>query len=111
MRWAGDLRYVLRPLPFPAADRLVVICERHPSVAAFCVGSPPNAADWASRSRTLGAVGIARDWPFVTRDERGGEAIDGGVATADFFRVLGMAPALGRLVAPDDEGSGRGGGP
>ena len=98
---------LLRPLPFPAADRLVVICERHPSVAAFCVGSPPNAADWASRSRTLGAVGIARDWPFVTRDERGGEAIDGGVATADFFRVLGMAPALGRLIAPDDEGSGR----
>src|SRR3990172_6674729 len=98
---------LLRPLPFPAADRLVVICERHPSVAAFCVGSPPNAADWASRSHTLEAVGIARDWPFVTRDERGAETIDGGGATSDFFRVLGMAPALGRLIAPEDEGSGR----
>ena len=143
MRWAGDLRYVLRalrksptftaaavitlalsigattaifsavngillrPLPFPAADRLAVICEQHPSVGAFCVGSPPNAADWASRSRTLEVVGVARDWPFVTKDERGSETVDGGVATAAFFRVLGMAPALGRLIAPEDDGSGR----
>lgn len=98
---------LLRPLPFPQADRLVTLCERHPSVAAFCVGSPPNAADWASRSTTLEAVGIARDWPFVVRDERSGEAIDGGVATAAFFRVLGITPALGRLIGPDDERSGR----
>jgi predicted permease len=98
---------LLRPLPFPAADRLVVICEQHPSVAAFCVGSPPNAADWASRSRALEAVGVARDWPFVTKDERGSGTIDGGVATAAFFRVLGIVPALGRLITPEDDGSAR----
>ncbi len=98
---------LLRPLPFPSADRLVLLCEQHPSVAGFCVGSPPNAADWASASRTLEAIGIARDWPFVAKDERGSETLDGGVATPEFFRLLGIAPALGRLLAADDVGAGR----
>ncbi|MBI4500666.1 MAG: ABC transporter permease [Gemmatimonadetes bacterium] len=93
---------LLRPLPFPSADRLVGICEQHSSVAGFCIGSPPNAADWAAESRTLEAVGIARDWPFLRRDERGSETIDGGVVSPDFFRVLGLAPALGRLISIDD---------
>jgi len=99
---------LLRPLPFPDAGRLVVMCERHPSVpAGFCIGSPPNAADWAAASRTLDAVGVARDWPFLVRDESGSETLDGGVATADFFRVLGVQPGLGRLIAPGEEGGAR----
>ena len=90
---------LLQPLPFPAAGRLVVICEQHPSVpAGYCIGSPPNAADWAAASRTMDAIGVARDWPFIAKDERGSETLDGGVATPDFFRVLGIAPALGRLI-------------
>ncbi len=97
---------LLRPLPFPSANRLVVICERHPSVAGFCIGSPPNAADWAAQSRTLAAVGVARGWPFLAKGEHGSETIDGGIATADFFRALGIQPALGRLIAPDDAGVG-----
>jgi len=99
---------LLQPLPFADADRLVMICERHPSVpAGFCVGSPPDAFDWAAASRTLNAVGVARDWPFVVRDERGSETLDGGIASADFFRVLGVRPALGRLITPEDAGGAR----
>jgi putative ABC transport system permease protein len=98
---------VLRPLPFPAADRLVLLCERHPSVAGFCIGSPPDAADWAAQSKSLEAVGIARDWPFLAKDETGSETLDGGIATASFFRVLGVRPALGRLFTSADEGAGR----
>ncbi len=98
---------LLRPLPFPSAGRLVVICEQHPSVDGFCIGSPPNAADWAAASHTLDGIGVARDWPFLAKDERGSETINGGIASADFFRVLGIQPALGRLIAPDDAGAGR----
>jgi putative ABC transport system permease protein len=98
---------LLQPLPFPSADRLVLLCERHPSVAGFCIGSPPNAADWAAQSKSLEAVGIARDWPFLARDDRGTETLDGGIATASFFRVLGVTPALGRLLTREDEGGGR----
>ena len=98
---------VLRPLPFPEAERLVALCERHPSVAGFCIGSPPNAADWADRSRTLAAIGVARDWPFLIRDERGSQVIDGGIASAHFFRVFGTVPAVGRLFGPDDVDASR----
>jgi putative ABC transport system permease protein len=94
---------LLRPLPFPAADRLVLLCERHPSVAGFCIGSPPNAADWAAQSHTLEAIGIARDEPFLSKDEHGTESIDGGIATPEFFRVLGIEAVLGRVLAQGDE--------
>ncbi len=98
---------LLRPLPFPDANRLVVICERHPSVAAFCIGSPPDAADLAASSHTLEAIGVARDWPFLAKDERGTEALNGGITSADFFPVLGIRAALGRLIAPEDAGGER----
>lgn len=97
---------LLRPLPFPDSDRLVALCERHPSVAGFCIGSPPNAADWAEKSRTLDAVGIARDEAFVIRDdERGSQLMRGGIASPDFFRVFGVVPTLGRLFVSDDVGA------
>ncbi len=98
---------LLRPLPFPQSDRLVLLCERHPSVAGFCIGSPPDAADWAAQSHSLQGVGIARDWPFLARGESGSETLNGGIATASFFRVLGVTPALGRLFTHEDEGGGR----
>jgi hypothetical protein len=48
-------------LPYPQPDRLVVICEQHPSLAGFCVGSPPNAADWLARTRSSSALGLSHD--------------------------------------------------
>ena len=98
---------LLRPLPFPRSDRLVLLCERHPSVAGFCIGSPPDAADWAAQSHSLEAVGIARDWPFVAKDEHGSDYVSGGIASAGFFRVLGIKPVLGRLLIAGDEGGAR----
>lgn len=93
---------LLRPLPFPGAHRLLALCERHPSVSGFCVASPPNAFDWARASATMEAIGLARDWPFVAKSDEGSEMMDGGLATPDFFRVLGIRPALGRLMSADD---------
>ncbi|HET9513729.1 MAG TPA: protein kinase, partial [Gemmatimonadales bacterium] len=56
---------LLRPLPYPEADRLVALCATHPSVASFCVASPPDAADWERGSRSFTALGLGRDWPFT----------------------------------------------
>ena len=33
---------VLRPLPFPGSERVLVLCETAPRLAGFCVASPPN---------------------------------------------------------------------
>ena len=69
---------LLRPLPFHDAERLVVMCETHPSVDGFCIVSPPDVEDWAAQSRTLESVGIGRDWPFVLQVEGGTQGLNGG---------------------------------
>ncbi len=95
---------LLRPLPFRDPAQLVLICERHPSVRDYCVGSPPNAADWSLRSRALASVGLARDWPFVLRRAEGQASVRGGLASDAVFGTFDVRPILGRTFTPADLG-------
>ncbi len=96
-------RVLLRPLPFPESRRLVALCETHPSIEGFCIASPPDVEDFSRRSRTLASVGLGRAWPFTMQGEAGrAEGVSGGLATPGLFRTLEVAPALGRLLGPDD---------
>ena len=97
---------VLRPLPFPKPADLVTLCERHPSVEGFCVASPPNVEDWRAAA-TLREIGIARSWGFRVSVGGRAESVDGGLATAGYFAALGVRPALGRLMRPDEYGPSR----
>ncbi|MGA2381819.1 MAG: ABC transporter permease [Gemmatimonadales bacterium] len=97
---------LLRPLPFADSRRLVAICETHPSVAGFCIGSPPDVEDFAARSRTLSSIGLGRDWPFTARHGAASEGVNGGLATPGLFRTLQIAPALGRFFHSEDMGPG-----
>ena len=93
---------LLRPLPFPDADRLVALCETNPSLEGFCVASPPDVTDWASQSRTLASVGFGRTWPFTMRTESGPAGVGGGLATPGLFRTLRIMPLMGRALVPED---------
>jgi len=95
---------LLRPLPYPESDRLVLLCETHPSVSRFCIAAPPTVDFWAQQAQTLESVGLARSWPFVVRTEEGSEGVRGGYATPGFFAALRVRPALGRLFTPDEVG-------
>ena len=95
-------RVLLRPLPFPEADRLVALCETNPSLEDFCVASPPNVEDWSRRAHGLTSVGLGRSWSFSMRTETGSQGVAGGLATPGLFRTLGITPLLGRTFAPED---------
>jgi putative ABC transport system permease protein len=95
-------RVLLRPLPFPEADRLVALCETNPSVEGFCVASPPNVEDWSRRIRALTSIGLGRTWPFSMRTESGSQGVGGGLATPGLFRTLRVTPLLGRTFTPED---------
>ena len=93
---------VLRPLPYPDADRLVSLCEEHPSVAGYCVASPPNVEDWSSETEKIEDMGLGRGWAFILMGEEGSQSLRGGIATAGLFRVLKIRPHLGRLFEDSD---------
>jgi len=93
---------LLRPLPFPQSGHLIALCETHPSVEGFCIASPPDVEDWAARSRRVSSFGLGRSWPFTMQRQNGTEGVSGGLATPGLFSTLGVRPALGRLLRPDD---------
>jgi len=99
---------LLRPLDYPDADRLVMLCESHvESSNEWCSASPANLADWARESHTLAAAGLARSWHFSLRDEERLLSVRGGVATPGIVEVFGSEAVLGRAFEPGDLLAGR----
>ncbi|HET9982737.1 MAG TPA: ABC transporter permease [Longimicrobiales bacterium] len=91
---------VVRPilfesLPYPGAERIVMVWERGLDGEKTNTGFATY-ADVARESRSFEAVAAVRDWlPTVTgRGEP--ERLDGQRVSWTYFRVLGVAPALGR---------------
>jgi len=99
---------LLRPLPYPDEDRLVMVCETSPEMLGEgCAASPGNVADWARRSRTIDILGLARDWSFMILRNGKRESVTGGVVATSLFQVFGVRPERGRLLLPDDSEPGR----
>jgi putative ABC transport system permease protein len=94
---------VLRPLPFPNADRLITICEQYPGATSdWCSIAPPNVEDIAARSHSIAAIGIGRSWPYHLATVDGAESVTGGIVTPELFQALGVRPLLGRLFDRSD---------
>ena len=65
--------------------------------------SYPDCLDFQRQSTTFS--GLAMTWPTVLQISLGGEAerLNGELATAAYFKVLGVKPLIGRLFATTDE--------
>ena len=100
---------VLRPLPFPESERVVMLCETNVKVGDRCIASPPNVADWGKNVRALESAGVARSGSMIVQTEEGPATASGGIATAGWFRVLRTAPALGRVFEDADMNRGSNG--
>jgi putative ABC transport system permease protein len=95
---------VLRPLPYPRSERLVLLFENNleRGWTTFSV-APANFADWAREARTfqsMTAFGAGSSSIVV-----GNEALQvpSTTATSEYFRVIQATPALGRIFEPTDD--------
>ena len=94
-----------RPLPFAAPDRLVAVWEtdeRH----AFTNRNEVSFADFlAWRDRKAGFDHLtALAYRSLNLTGAGDpERLSGAAPSVDFFEMLGVRPALGRVFAPDEE--------
>ena len=92
---------LLRPLPFPRAERLVTVWEREKGGTETNTGFP-TFRDWAERSRSLESLGRRGLLGADAHGRRHAGAPRGPQASASFFRTLGVRPALGRDFAGQD---------
>jgi len=108
---------LLRPLPYPAADRLVSIWEWNPPRAGRSgqptgppvrsVVAPANLVDYKREARSFSVLaGFARVTSVVTG--RGTpERVLAEQITDGYFEALATRPAIGRMFAPEDYAEGR----
>jgi predicted permease len=96
---------LLRPLPFPEPDRLVLLWENMtarggpPRVEV----SPGDYASWSRRNRSFaGVAGYAIDNYNLTGTGEPGK-YTGVRTTGNLFAVLGMQPLFGRTLTTADE--------
>ena len=95
---------LLRPLPFPEPDRLVMIWE-DASLAGFprATPAPANYADWRAQNQVFEDVAALSKRSFnLTRDGEP-ERITAWGVTANFLPTLGVSPFLGRAIQPEDD--------
>ena len=93
---------LLRPLPFPDAERVVALCETNAATGGWCGASPMNVADWTRMTRALDSAGVARTESFIAQDGTEKYGGMGGIVTPGFFRTLRVTPMLGRLIEDGD---------
>jgi predicted permease len=99
---------LLRPLPFPDAERLVYFESIKPD-RAIRDGhiSMPDFVDWQSQADafdSLTLIYVARI--ILTGDDAEPEFIPFSVVPIDFFRTMGVNPIMGRMFVKEDRAKG-----
>ena len=102
---------MLRPLPVRSPDELVQFLSQYPDPA-----EPPfNSYAWKYYERFRDETHVFSDLIGVSparfhlrADSIDADAVDGEYVVGNFFTMLGVTPALGRLIGPADDAAGSG---
>jgi putative ABC transport system permease protein len=101
---------VIRPLPFPDADRLMFLTEYQTDTQTGASRSIsvswPSFADWRNRLKSFEGLAASRSATFSIVDPENPDRVTGRQTTWNFLGVLGVAPAMGRDFTPDDDKPG-----
>src|SRR5690242_908343 len=98
---------LLRPLPYPDAERIMVVNESSGPGQDFAVALP-DYLDWqkdntvfenlaATHKESLNLSGIPGRDP---------ERISGAAVTRNFFNIVGLGPEIGRMFTEDEDKAG-----
>jgi predicted permease len=96
---------LLKPLPFPAADRLLWISEGNHEGASVSV-SWRNFQDWRARAHSFDGLTLSRARSFTMTGRAQATRVTARTVTANFFQVLGVQPPVGRAFAESDDQPG-----
>ena len=109
---------LLRPIPFPNADRLVAVetlefppgvAPTNPAAADYLGTSYPDFFDWRRQNHTFQSLASYNNISrlFSRSDGVGARVLTGGRVSANFFPTIGVTPALGRNFTAAEEAPGQ----
>src|SRR5687767_7760010 len=94
---------LLRSMPFPDSEQLVVMLTRDIRGQQSGV-SLADFADWRDSSRTLSGMSLVFSGSFNVSDEgRIAEQYPGAYVSANYYKMIGITPILGRDFGPEDD--------
>jgi putative ABC transport system permease protein len=98
---------LFNPLPFRDPDRIVVLGEYAPAIDTPFV-SPVTYDDWKTRNEAFTEIAAFRYWETVNLEDTAHEpeSINLVTASANFFDVLGIQPAIGRTYREEQHPQG-----
>lgn len=93
---------LLRPLPVPHAEQIVVLAMQQPGMPGFQRFSYPDFQDLRAQAEGFSdIVGYHPTLVGLTADNKGDHCVLSRV-TGNFFSALGIQPAVGRLFLPTE---------
>ena len=100
---------LLRPLPYPEANRLVFLWSTMKSQGVAVSSSAlPDYYGWRDRNQVFeGLAGFYNGDFNLSSTGSTPELVQGAYITSNFFQVLKISPSLGRLFSPEEEQFGK----
>src|SRR5256886_7620334 len=95
---------LLRPLPYPNADRIMVLNESSGPGQDFSVALP-DYFDWKKDNTVFEHLAVTHKESRNLSGIPGREAerVSCASVTLNFFKVIGLSPALGRFFSEDED--------
>ena len=95
-------RVVLHPLPYPNPDRIVYLGWKWTKGDGSSALSPRKFTFWQQQSRVFDGLATSKSFEATVGEDKAGAVARGMRITADYLRVIGMQPSLGRAFSRDE---------
>ena len=96
---------LLKPLPYPDPDQLVVVYGTQPACPT-CPASFPKYHDWKSRNQVFAAIGGSTPASFVMTGRGDPVRVAGMATTASLADVFRVQPEIGRWYTEQEDQAG-----
>ncbi|MGH7578134.1 MAG: ADOP family duplicated permease [Longimicrobiales bacterium] len=98
---------LLEPLPHRGGDSLVYLRHMMDGVGGEDLNfSVPEVRDLRDGVPSLAGIAEYSSWDVIHQEDEGALRLQVGLVTGNYFEVMGLAPILGRLTLPSDDGPG-----
>ena len=97
---------LFRPLPVSRAAELVDVYTSDPGVERYSTTSYPDYLDLRAENEVFTGMAAHTSMVAAVRVDEDVDLVMGETVTGNYFRLLGVRPVLGRLLAPEDDRPG-----